>query len=160
MKCIFCEIVAGREPASVIYSDDQVLALMTLRPSQPGECMVIPKQHIDHFTDLSDDLSAHLVVVAQRIGRKMKQVFSPQRIGMVVHGFGVPHAHLLLVAQHNPDDITSGRFARIEEGKIVFDLRDIPVPPRDELDKHAALLSIADEPDQGSQPPPDEAVHR
>jgi histidine triad (HIT) family protein len=152
MKCIFCEIVAGRERASVIYSDERVLALMTLHPSQPGECMVIPKQHIDHFTDLPDDLAAHLVVVAQKIGRKMRQGFSPKRVGMVVHGFGVPHAHLLLVAQHNPDDITSGRFARIVGEKVVYDLAGIRVPPREELDRHAALLSIAEEPNQSPQP--------
>jgi histidine triad (HIT) family protein len=142
MNCIFCEIVAGKAPASVIYADDRVMALMTLQPAQPGECMVIPKQHIDHFTDMPDDLAAHLIVVGQKIGRKMRQVFSPKRVGMVVHGFGVAHAHLLLVPQHNLDDITSGRFARIDQGKIVFDLQDVPLPSREQLDEHAASLCI------------------
>jgi histidine triad (HIT) family protein len=153
MKCVFCEIVAGREPASIIYSDAHVVALMTLRPTQPGECMIIPKQHIDHFTDLPDDLAIQVVVVAQKIGRKMRQVFSPKRVGMVVHGFGVPHAHLLLVAQHNPHDITSGRFARVVDGKVVFDQTAIPVPSREELDKHASLLRLEEpEPNQSPEP--------
>jgi histidine triad (HIT) family protein len=102
MKCVFCEIVTGRDPASVIYSDDLVLAFMTLQPSQPGECMVIPKLHIDHFTDIPDDLAMHMMVVGQRIGRKMMQVFSPKRVGLVVHGFGVPHAHLILIRSTTP----------------------------------------------------------
>ena len=123
------------------------MALMTLRPSQAGECMVIPKQHVDHFTDLTDDLAAHVIVLAQKIGRRMRTVFSPQRVGMVVHGFGVPHAHLLLVPQHGPTDITSGRFAHLADGKIVYDHTILPLPARAELDRHAAMLAGEDEPD-------------
>ncbi len=141
--CVFCEIVAGREPASVIYQDDRVLAMMGIRPIHPGECMVIPKQHIDHFTDIDDELSQHLIVVAQRIARRMREVFQPQRVGMVVHGFGVPHAHLLLIPQHRPDDITSGRFAYLaEDGSIAFGVRHLPLAERSLLDEHARLLAI------------------
>ena len=142
MKCIFCEIVAGREPASEIYADDRVMALMGVQPAQPGECMVIPRDHIDHFSDLPDDLAAHVMVVAQKISRKMQRVFLPRRVGLVVHGFGVPHAHLMIVPQHRSDDITSGRFARIEDGKIVFSLKNIPMVKRELLDEQAKLLRV------------------
>jgi diadenosine tetraphosphate (Ap4A) HIT family hydrolase len=37
MACPFCQIVAGRAPASLIYSDETILAFMTLRPFAPGE---------------------------------------------------------------------------------------------------------------------------
>ncbi len=142
MKCIFCEIVAGRVPASVIYQDDRVIAFMDVQPAQPGQCMVIPKEHIDHFTDLPDELAAHAMVIAQRIGRKMKREFAARRVGMLVHGFGVAHAHLLVVPQHRHDDITSGRFARMEDGKIVFDLKNIPFADRTVLDEQANALRI------------------
>lgn len=142
MKCVFCEIAAGREPASVIYSDPRVIAFMGVQPAQSGECMVIPREHIDHFSDLSDDLAAHVIVVAQKISRKVRQVFSPRRVGLVVHGFGVPHAHLLIVPQHNSDDITSGRFARIDDGKVVFDMKNIPVVERKILNEQAKSLRI------------------
>lgn len=140
MKCIFCEIVAGRELASVIYSDSRVVAFMDVQPAQPGQCMVIPREHIDHFSDLPDDLAAHVTVVAQKISRKVRQVFSTQRVGLLVHGFGVPHAHLLIVPQHHHDDITSGRFARIEDGKIVFDMKNIPQAKRELLNEQAQVL--------------------
>ena len=142
MKCIFCEIVAGQEPASVIYADDRVMAFMGVRPAQPGECMVIPREHIDHFSDLPDDLAAHVMVVAQNISRNVRRVFSPRRVGLVVHGFGVPHAHLLIVPQHQTDDITSGRFARIEDNKIVYDLKNVAIVKRELLDEQAKSLQI------------------
>jgi histidine triad (HIT) family protein len=152
MKCTFCDIVIRNEPASIIFEDDSILAFMSIQPSQPGECMVIPKRHIDHFTDVPDDLAAHLLVTAQRIGRKMMKVLSPKRVGMVVHGFGIPHAHLILVPQHKTDDITSGRFARLEGGNIVFDLKQITVANREELDRQATLLRIHDEPNNSPDP--------
>ena len=87
--CPFCEIAAGRGEASIVHTDAQALAFVTLRPTRPGECLVVPREHIDHFTDIPDDLAAHIMVVAQRIGRRMREELSPLRVGMVVHGFGV-----------------------------------------------------------------------
>lgn len=74
-QCPFCEIVAGRSSASVVYTDDQAMCFMTLRPTRLGECMVIPKKHIDHFTDIPDELAAHIMVIAQQVGRKMQTQF-------------------------------------------------------------------------------------
>jgi histidine triad (HIT) family protein len=121
--CIFCEIVAGRATASVVYDDVRIMAFMTLHPTRPGEFVLVPKRHLDHFCDLEDDLSAHLCVVAQRLSRNLRERLAPKRVGWVVHGFGVPHAHLIVVPQHEESDIVSGR------------------PPREELDRLAALRS-------------------
>lgn len=74
-KCIFCEIVAGREPASKIYEDEKILAFMNIRPVNTGEFMVIPKEHIDHFLDIPDDLAAHILLTAQRLARKVQEKF-------------------------------------------------------------------------------------
>lgn len=141
MSCVFCDIVQGRAPASVIYRDDTMVAFMGIRPIAPGECLVIPTAHIDHFTDLGDATSQKIIVLAQRLGRRLRSHFSPQRVGMVVHGYGVAHAHLILVPQHAPDDITSGRFARIENGRIVFSEDVLPFADRTELDEQAQRLA-------------------
>ena len=140
--CVFCLIVAGDSPASVIWQDEQAMALMNLRAVNKGECMVIPKEHIDHFTDIPDPLAAKILLVAQRIGRKIMQVCQPQRIGYVVHGYGVPHAHFLIVPQNDPNDITSRRFMRVVDGEIEFTEQLLPLIPRDELDRMAAELAI------------------
>ena len=111
--CVFCRIVAGESPASIIWQDEEAMALMNLRAVNKGECMVIPKEHIDHFTSIPDPLAAKILLVAQRIGRKILQLYQPQRIGYVVHGYGVPHAHFLIVPQNDPNDITSRCFSRL-----------------------------------------------
>lgn len=140
-SCIFCQIVAGEEPASVLYEDESVLALMNIRPIQPGELMVIPKEHVDHFCDLPDELACRILVQAQRLSRNMRERLKPQRVGLVVHGYGVPHAHLIVVPQHAPDDIISGRMAYLEDGQIKFGVEHLKETPREELDRLARLLS-------------------
>jgi hypothetical protein len=65
-------------------------------------------------------------------------------VGFVVHGFGIPHAHLIVVPQHGPHHITSERFVHVEEGRVVFNMSTIPAVQRDVLDKHAQLLAAPD----------------
>ncbi|HEX8242164.1 MAG TPA: HIT family protein, partial [Longimicrobium sp.] len=118
-----------------------VIAFMDTRPVRPGTCLVIPRAHVDHFTDLDEPTLTHLMRVARRIGRRMREVFQPLRVGMVVHGFGVPHAHLILVPQHHTDDITSARYASVHDGRVVFGLREISLEERSMLDEQARLLA-------------------
>jgi histidine triad (HIT) family protein len=143
MTCIFCEIVAGRAPASFIYRDERVTAFMALRPTAAGECLVIPNAHVDHFTDVPDALASEIMTVAQHIGRRMRATFPLQRVGYLVHGYGVPHAHLIIVPQQGPHHLTSERFARLVDGKIIFDQSRTPIADRARLDADARLLSQA-----------------
>ena len=69
-SCPFCDIVHGTGPVSLVYEDDLTMAFIPLQPIYPGACIVIPKVHIDHFTDLPDELAVRIMVVSQRIGRK------------------------------------------------------------------------------------------
>ena len=125
-----------------MYEDDAVAAFMTLQPTAPGECLVIPKEHVDHFTDLSDDVAQRIIVVAQRLGRRMREVFPLERVGYLVHGYGVAHAHFIVVPQQGPHHLTCDRFARIVDGKIVFDLSRLPVADRKTLDENARKLLV------------------
>ena len=140
-SCILCQIVAGESPASVVYEDERVMALMNIRPIHPGELMVIPKEHIDHFCDVPDELACRILVQAQRLSRNIRERLKPSRVGLVVHGFGVPHAHLIVVPQHAPDDIISGRMAYLEGGQIKFGVKHLKEESREELDRMVRLLA-------------------
>ncbi len=141
MSCVFCDIVAGKSPASIIYQDESVMAFMTIRPTAPGECLIIPKAHVDHFTDVDDVTAQRIIVIAQRIGRRLRTTFRPLRVGMVVHGFGVPHAHLLLVPQRGIHHITSDRYVSVRDGELIFSQDNVERPDRATLDAHARILA-------------------
>jgi histidine triad (HIT) family protein len=152
MNCVFCQIVARQSPASFVYEDDVIAAFMTLQPTAPGECLIIPKAHVDHFTDLPDDVAQRIMLVAQRLGRRMREAFPLERVGYLVHGYGVAHAHFVIVPQQGPHHLTSDRFARIVDGEVVFDMTRVAVAERSILDENARRLLLLD-PELSVAPP-------
>ena len=139
-SCVFCKIVAGQLESSKVYEDDEILAFMDIQPVQQGQVLVIPKQHIDHFSDIPDALALRIYMKTHALMKAMRKVVRPDRMGLVVHGYGVPHAHVIIVPQHQEDDITSGRMADIENGRIIFTIKKLPVVPREELAQMAQLI--------------------
>ncbi len=133
-SCIFCKIIIREEPASFVYEDDEIIGFMNHKPIHVGECLIIPKKHIDHFTDIDGKLAGHIMEIAQRLATKIKEKFHPQRIGYVVSGYGVPHAHFIIVPLHHTNDITSEHFAFLENNEIHFSDKHIPLATREELD--------------------------
>jgi histidine triad (HIT) family protein len=140
--CVFCGIVAGVVGASKFYEDDELLGFMNYKPVHPGECLIIPKAHIDHFMDIDDALAARIMTLGQRLSRKIREVLNPDRVGYVVAGYGVPHAHLIVIPNHHANDITCEHFAVIKNGKIAFTDAHIPIASRQELDCMASRLSL------------------
>ena len=117
------------------------MAFMTIRQINLGEFLIIPKEHIDHFCDIPDDLSCHVITHAQRLSRNLRERLKPQRVGLVVHGYGVPHAHLVVVPLHDASDIVSAKYAYIEDGQVKFSEDLVPETSRSELDRLARILS-------------------
>ena len=78
---------------------------------------------------------------AQRLSKNLRERLKPLRVGFVVPGFGVPHAHLAVVPLHDASDIVSGKHAYIEDDQVKFTDKHIPEAQRGELDRLAQLLS-------------------
>ncbi len=139
-SCIFCKIVAGQLESSKVYEDDEMLAFMDIQPVHQGQVLVIPKHHIDHFSDIPDALALRIYMKTHALLKIVREVVRPERVGLVVHGYGVPHAHMIIIPQHHKDDITSARMADIENGQVIFTHKKLPVVPREELDQMAQLI--------------------
>jgi histidine triad (HIT) family protein len=142
-NCIFCKIIKGDIPSFKVYEDDRVLAILDLRGIQPGHTLVIPKIHIDHFMDVPDDSASHMVIVGQKIARKMRDVLKPERVGNVIAGYGVAHVHYHVIPMNHPHDITSRAYAFVEDQKVVFDVDRIPIPPAEDRAEMSRLLRIS-----------------
>jgi histidine triad (HIT) family protein len=97
MASIFTRIIEGELPGRFVWRDDRAVAFLSIAPMTPGHTLVIPIAEIDHWLDLDPDLAAHLFLVAQTIGKAQMRAFSPLRIGMLIAGLEVPHAHVHVV---------------------------------------------------------------
>lgn len=97
MTTIFSRIIAGEIPGTFVHRDDRAVAFMSINPLARGHVLVVPIEEIDHWIDASPDLLAHLFDVAHRIGRAQKQVFDCERVGVIIAGYEVPHAHIHVI---------------------------------------------------------------
>lgn len=71
--CIFCEIVAGCAPASIVFQDDRCCAFMDIQPVNPGHVLIVPVAHVAFLDDLDEETGAYLFTVAQRLSRALRR---------------------------------------------------------------------------------------
>jgi histidine triad (HIT) family protein len=91
---IFTRIINREIEGQILFQDAECFVILTHEPLTPGHLMVIPRQQIDHLWDIDDVLYQHLMLVAKKMAFKIREVYDYKRVGMVVEGFGVPHAHI------------------------------------------------------------------
>ena len=56
--CPFCEILAGRAPATFVEEWSETIAIVPLNPVVDGHTLVIPKLHVSDFADDPDVTAA------------------------------------------------------------------------------------------------------
>ncbi len=57
-NCLFCKIIAGEIPSSVVYQDDAVFAFKDIDPQAPVHFLTIPKAHIASCGEITPENSA------------------------------------------------------------------------------------------------------
>jgi histidine triad (HIT) family protein len=103
MPCLFCEIVAGRRPARMVFDDDQLVAFHDINPQAPTHVLLVPRKHITSLLDLApedDALAGTLVRKACDIARDMGLDERGFRLVMNCGddaGYSVYHIHLHLL---------------------------------------------------------------
>ena len=112
MATLFTKIVKGEIPCHKILEDDRYLAFLDIRPINPGHTLVIPKQETDYIFDLEDDLLKGAIVFAKRVAAMIEKVVTCERIGIMVAGLEVPHAHIHLIPINAVSDLN---FAKAKE---------------------------------------------
>jgi histidine triad (HIT) family protein len=96
-----------------VYRDDRCVAFLTIAPIRPGHTLVVPIAEVDHWLDLEADLAAHLMTVAQKIGKAQVQAFGADRVGLMIAGLEVPHTHLHVLPIRSEADLD---FANADAG--------------------------------------------
>jgi len=103
MDCLFCQIVAGKIPANILYHDDHVIAFSDINPQAPVHHLIIPKQHFSTLNDLpaeGSQIIGHLTQAAKALAEQFH--ISEQGYRLVMNcnagaGQSVFHVHMHLL---------------------------------------------------------------
>lgn len=129
--CVFCKIVAGQIPATVVHEDDLTLAFMDIGQVNPGHVLVALKPHAENLFALDEAQAAAVFRTAARVARGIRAAFEPQGLS-VYQANGKPagqtvfHFHIHLVPRHDGDGMN-----------LIWPVKN---PPREKLEDYAAKI--------------------
>lgn len=129
--CVFCKIVAGQIPATVVHEDDLTLAFMDIGQVNPGHVLVALKPHAENLYALDEAQAAAVFRTAARVARGIRAAFEPPGLS-VYQANGKPagqtvfHFHIHLVPRHEGDGMN-----------LTWPVKN---PPREKLEDYAAKI--------------------
>jgi histidine triad (HIT) family protein len=105
MASIFTKIINGEIPAYKVAEDENYFAFLDIFPVAKGHTLVIPKKEVDYLFDLDDETYAGLQLFAKKVAKGLKEAIPCEKVGVLVLGLEVPHAHIHLVPMQNEGDL-------------------------------------------------------
>ncbi len=105
MASIFTKIVNGEIPCWKVAEDDRFLAFLDISPVAKGHTLVIPKKEVDYLFDLDDETYTGLQLFAKKVALGIQKANPCQKVGVMVLGLEVPHAHIHLVPMQSEADL-------------------------------------------------------
>lgn len=106
MSTVFTKIIQGAIPGRFLWADDACVAFSTIAPITTGHALVVPREEVDQFLDAPDELLAHLVSVAKRLGQAQRALWQAPRAALLVAGFEVPHLHVHVLPAWDEESLT------------------------------------------------------
>lgn len=108
MSCVFCELIAGRVKAAVVFEDEHSFAFLDSRPLFPGHTLLVPRTHYETLPDLPPALLAPFFANAQRLASAMETALGAEGSHVAINNRvsqSVPHLHVHIVPRRKGDGL-------------------------------------------------------
>lgn len=105
MPTIFSKIIAGEIPSYKIAENDKFFAFLDIKPMAKGHILVIPKIETDYLFDLDDQYLTEMITYCKKIAKATAKAITCKRVGLMVVGMEVPHAHIHLIPINKESDM-------------------------------------------------------
>lgn len=126
MATIFTKIVKGEIPSYKIFEDERFYAFLDINPMAKGHTLVIPKKEVDYLFDIDDEMLKEMIVLSKKIAKAIEKAIECNRVGVMVVGLEVPHAHIHLIPIQSEGDMNLSNkrveLSKEEFGKIANDI--------------------------------------
>ena len=125
--CLFCRIVSGEVPATLVYADKNGVAFLDHRPLFPGHTLLVPRDHVETLTDLPRAMVGPFFEAAQTLARAVEFAMEAEGTFVAMNNRvsqSVPHLHVHIVPRRKKDGLKGFFWPRTkykdeEEMKVV-----------------------------------------
>lgn len=131
--CVFCEIVADRTPADVVYCDEEVIAFLDRSPVFKGHVLVVPTTHVGTLLDMPASALGTYFAVVQRVVAAVQGALDAHGSFVAINNVvsqSVPHLHVHVVPRRRKDGLRGFFWPRVryadalESGAIAALIRE------------------------------------
>jgi histidine triad (HIT) family protein len=108
MACIFCDIIAGRVAAEIVWRSDHAVAFLDHRPLFPGHILLTPVGHVETLADLPAAQVGPLFQAAQKLEKAVESALAAEGSFIAVNNRisqSVPHLHVHIVPRNKGDGL-------------------------------------------------------
>jgi histidine triad (HIT) family protein len=108
VACVFCEIIAGERPATVVLDTPDLMAFLDYRPLFRGHTLLVPKTHVQLLSDLPASQVPTFFLTAQRLERAVEDGLGADGSMILINNVvsqSVPHLHLHVIPRSKGDGL-------------------------------------------------------
>lgn len=106
--CLFCRIVSGELPATIVYEDDNAVAFLDHRPLFHGHTLLVPREHVETLGELSSKIVGPYFAAAQLLSRAVESGMDAEGTFVAMNNRvsqSVPHLHVHVVPRRRKDGL-------------------------------------------------------
>lgn len=108
VSCLFCRIVDGDEPATIVADDDEVVAFLDIRPLFHGHVLLVPRLHVETLADLPAERTGPVFERVASMERAVERAMGAQGTFVAINNRvsqSVPHLHVHVVPRTKGDGL-------------------------------------------------------
>ncbi len=118
--CIFCDIINHKIPSSVVYEDDDVLAILDVSQVTFGHTLVMPKKHVSNILEADEETVVKCTKVIHKLARSIVEKTGASGCNILnncneVAGQTVPHLHFHIIPRYSENDAVKFEFLESEK---------------------------------------------
>lgn len=122
-NCLFCNIITKKiSTPGIFWEDNAFMAWLSIDPNTEGFSCVVPKKHYgSDILKMPDRPLKEFILAAKKVAEILENSFSDVgRVGLIMEGTGINHAHIKLIPMHNTEYLKHGQWKSISSGKEIW----------------------------------------
>ena len=118
--CIFCKIINHEIPSSVVYEDDDVLAILDISQVTRGHTLVMPKKHVRNVLEADEETVQKCVLTAKKLAGQIVENLHASGVNILTNcgesaGQSVDHLHFHIIPRYDEKDAIKIVFGKTEQ---------------------------------------------
>ncbi|MEK7098689.1 MAG: HIT family protein [Patescibacteria group bacterium] len=108
--CIFCKIVRGELPSIKVYEDADTMAFLTIQPTNTGQTLVIPKEHVANVFEATSEMWAKVQETVRKVAHAVEKGTNADGVNINSNnrehaGQSVDHMHVHIIPRFKGDGL-------------------------------------------------------